>query len=191
MKNVRFILFFTLALSLTLGTYSCKKDSTKPGQNKNGLPNKDEEDDGSFPGTKSYKITFSGQDLEERFSGADSYRYGFMLDSNLSFKVQEYLSDLTWPWIDKDLYLTLNGTKTDSLGWLTFTFDPTPGEAEFEAANRKGGPNNEHTVKVLLVQTGVGYSYVQIDDKEYPSLGIENFYDPNGQYELELVYYKD
>lgn len=192
MKNFRFTLLLILGLGIFFGNYSCKKDKTSKQSSNNGDDDNDDDnnngDDNCNPPLETYSITFTGQDVEPYVS--NFYRYKFMIDTLMVTNVVNYLMD--WDCnTEKKMYLYLNETRKDSLTTLSWNWDPTPGSVSFSAANRAEGPDNEHTIGVSLVETGVGESYIYFVDTVYTDLGIENYYDPNGEYKLTFVYFKE
>lgn len=192
MRSIRFLLLPTLAACLLFGSYSCKKDKIN-NNNEYDEYGEDDEDD-IHPCDNpldSYSITFTGQDLVQ-IGSTNLYKYDFMIDTIIVNKTVNFLMDWGCIYPEKVMYLELNQTSKDSLSTLSWNWaDVDPGTPTFSAANLKEGPGDEHTIGVSLVERGVGQSYIYLKDSSYTDLGIENYYDPNGQYKLTFVFYME
>src|SRR5690554_1325144 len=194
LKEFKSLLLLVLIFGLTFASYSCKKKQNhNVNSSGNNTGNNNNNDDDCDKPLEIFEITFSGQDCEESsFGNTNQLKYKFMVDTNIVDQTVSYLMDWSCN-KTKHMFLELNNTRKDSLHTLMWdwTESSSPGSTTYSAANRKGGENNEYSLSVNLVETGIGESYIRILNTAYTELGIENFYDPSGEYKLTFVFYEE
>lgn len=193
LKKVRSVLFYTLVLGLVFGSYSCEKESSNINSSNNDGSNGGSNDDHDCDTPLEYhEITFSGTDLEEWGSKEGYFDYKFEVDTNIVQRTVNYLMD--WGCSGKkQMFLELNGTKIDSLSPTYWDqTDHQPGSTSFHVGNKNEIQNeSKYTTAMRLVENGIGESTLTIKDTAYPDFGLENFYDPNGEYKIIFAYYEE